>query len=293
MSADEKKSKTVIFMVLLILILTACQSSEAVSDLAELKAGEDMLIYESEPIPEPELVTGHDEEIEDVEIAEEMLEEITENDTGVSYVIAIDPGHQGKGNNEQEPIGPGATETKAKVTSGTSGVSTKVPEHQLNLDVSRKLRDELESRGYNVYMIRESADVNISNKERAEAAALANADIFVRIHADGSANSNVQGILVLCPTKNNPYISHLYQRSRDLSDAILTAMTASTGANNRGVREVDNMSGINWAQMPVTIVEMGLMSNPVEDELMQTEEYQWKLARGIADGIDVYFAGNE
>ena len=205
-----------------------------------------------------------------------------------NFTIAVDPGHQLRRNNELEPIGPGASLKKAKVAPGTRGVVTNVPEYQLTLDVSLKLRDELLARGYNVLMIRETNDVNISNRERAAMATEAGADIFVRIHADASENSYDIGILAISPTGNNPYVSHLYAKSRALSDEILSATVSATGAHERGVLEADNMIGINWSTIPVTIIEMGFMTNPEEDRLMQTEEYQRKLVIGIADGIDSY-----
>jgi N-acetylmuramoyl-L-alanine amidase len=204
--------------------------------------------------------------------------------------VAIDAGHQAKGNNEHEPIGPGASSTKPKVSYGTSGISSGVPEYKLTLEVSLKLRDELTARGYNVFMVRETHEVNISNRERANMATQAAADVFVRIHADGSENTSVNGILTLSPSADNPFVSNLYNSSYALSESILSAMVEATGAKNRGVSKVDNMSGINWATMPVSIIEMGLMTNYSEDELMQTDEYQMKLVNGIANGIDRYFA---
>ena len=211
------------------------------------------------------------------------------NTSSHKKIIAIDAGHQSKGNYDVEPIGPGATTMKTKVSSGTQGTFTHVAEYKLNLAVAKKVKTELINRGYEVVMIREKNDVNLSNKERAEIANKSGADLFIRIHADGSTNSAVNGVSTLYPSKKNPYVSQLSADSHSLAKFIVDSICDSTGAKNRGPIARDDMSGINWCTIPVTIIEMGYMTNKTEDKRMETKDYQNKIVQGICDGIDQYF----
>lgn len=215
----------------------------------------------------------------------QLASEVTDN----GYLVVIDAGHQAHGNSQQEPIGPGASETKAKVASGTSGCVTGLNEYELTLQVSLKLQEELEERGYQVLMVRTSHEVDISNSERAAIANEAGADAFIRVHANGSDDSGQNGILTICPTAENPYMGNLYSQCRNLSECVLDGAVHATGANKQYIWETDSMSGINWCTVPVTIVEMGFMTNPTEDANMADSGYQQKLAAGIADGVDAYF----
>ncbi len=209
--------------------------------------------------------------------------------TGGSRIVCIDAGHQLHQNSGQEPNGPGSSVMKMKVTSGTRGVSSGVPEYQLTLDVALKLQSVLQARGYTVVMCRTTNDVNISNAERATIANNAGAGAFIRIHADGANSASAAGASTLAPSGTNPYCPQIASASQSLARCVVNGLCAKTGAKNRGVTITDTMTGLNWSQVPVTIVEMGFMTNPTEDMAMQDPSYQQKLAEGMADGIDAYF----
>lgn len=242
------------------------------------------------------------EEIVKNEVKEETVTPVIKNDTNDEKVtqvkqnevyrdktIVIDPGHQTKGDTSKEPIGPGATETKYKVTTGATGTYTKQKESELVLKVSLKLEEELKKQGYKVIMTRTTNNVNISNSERAKIANDANADAFIRIHADSYDNSSVNGISTLCQTSKNQYNGNLAEKSYKLSKALLDNMVQITGAKSRGVTRTDTMSGINWSKVPVSIIEMGFLSNEKEDKLLATSEYQEKIVAGIVNGINEFF----
>ena len=203
--------------------------------------------------------------------------------------VAIDAGHQLHSDSSTEPVGPGSSTKKAKITGGASGVATGVPEYQLNLDIAKKLRKELLDRGYEVYMVRTKNNVNISNKKRALKANKSGSDIYIRLHADSSTSSSAKGASALYPSKSNPYLTkQISQKSLKLSKAVIESYCKATGFNNRGCIIRDDLTGTNWSKIPVTLIEMGFMSNSAEDKKMQKKSFQNKMAKGMADGIDKY-----
>mgnify|MGYP001379804498 CR=1 FL=1 len=168
-------------------------------------------------------------------------------------------------------------------------MATGINEYELNLAVSLKVRDILEERGYDVYMIRETHDVisaipSVQNLPRRTEQTFSCVYTRTAIRTVGLRSTH-DG------TEQQKYVSSgdVISKSQKLSQKMIAAFCKDTGAKNRDVIYTDSMSGINWSTIPVTIIELGFMSNPSEDRLMATEDYRNKMAQGIADGIDAYY----
>lgn len=264
--------------------MTEAETTTEVESTTEMETTVEETTTEVETTAEPETQAPTQAVTEEVTTA--VSGQVT--DDGKTLIV-IDAGHQRHGNYEKEPVGPNSAEFKAKVSSGTAGCVSKVPEYEVTLTLALKLEQELKNRGYEVIMTRTTHDVDISNIERADIANSNNADAFIRIHCNGSEDSSVHGAMTLCQTPTNRYNGELYAESRRLSENVLDELVAAAGCKKRSIWETDTMSGINWCQVPVTIVEVGYMSNPDEDRLIVTEEYQNKLVLGMANGIDKTF----
>lgn len=204
-------------------------------------------------------------------------------------IIAIDAGHQARSNPGLEPIGPGAKTKKAKVAGGASGVSTHVPEYKLTLNVAKKLKTELEKRGYQVYMIRTKNNVNISNKKRAQMANNSGADICIRLHGDSINSKRVTGASGLYPSKSNRFCGKISAKSKKLTKKLMAKYCNATKIKNRGCVVRNDLTGTNWSKIPVSLIELGFLSNPAEDRKINNAAFQKKMAKSLADGVDAYY----
>ena len=207
-----------------------------------------------------------------------------------SFTVCIDPGHQEKGDPKGEPIAPGSGNKKPRVSSGTAGIATKKAEHVVNLEAAMILKDLLVQKNYNVIMTRETADVNISNAERAEIANNVNANITIRIHCDSINDSGKTGATILVPAKNSQYTKNIYCESNKYAE-ILKKSLQNNNIKVNGVFERNDITGFNWSKVPVIILEMGFMSNYNEDKMLSDPNYQKLLMESVSESIDKYSKG--
>lgn len=215
-------------------------------------------------------------------------QKVESNEKQGKFLVVIDPGHQQKANLNLEPIGPGATTQKYKVTDGTTGVVTKKREAVLVLEMAFVLKEKLEAKGMQVLMTRTSQDVDISNKERATLANDHKANLFLRLHADGSENPNQSGFAVLTPAEGSPYTKEIYAESLQISQTIVKKMRENQQVKVNGIKFRDDLSGFNWSKVPGVLLELGFMSNHEEDKKLSDPQYVNSLLQSVTDSVDEY-----
>jgi N-acetylmuramoyl-L-alanine amidase len=200
-------------------------------------------------------------------------------------LVVIDPGHDLRANADTEPIGPGSSTRKIKDGGGTSGVVSGLREADLNLRVGLRLRALLERSGVPVVMTRQkTAGTSMGNVARARIANRAGAALFLRIHADGSADPSARGTHTLHPALQRGWTDDVYVDSKRAARTVQRELRAALGFPDRGLQERSDFTGFNWADVPAIMVEMGFMTNPTEDRLLATTAYQRRAAVGLCRG---------
>jgi N-acetylmuramoyl-L-alanine amidase len=203
--------------------------------------------------------------------------------------IAIDPGHNSRANLATEPIGPGSRTRKIKDGGGTRGVATGTPESVVNLRVSLRLRKLLVADGYCVTMTRtRQTGVSMGNVARARIANRAHAALFVRIHADGSTDHSRHGTSTLYPAFHRGWTDDILPASRIAAAKIQGQVVRTLGSRDLGTVPRSDITGFNWANVPVVLAELGFLTNPREDRLLSSAAYEQRAARGLERGIRAF-----
>lgn len=252
------------------------QENDAVSEMVpEEASSESAVLSESEELP----VTQDENTVN--------VPALQESSSLEGKIIVVDAGHGLFSKSSTEPVAPGSSETKAAFVSGTRGANQ--TEEELNLAVALKLKAALEKKGAVVHMTRDTHETTRSNVDRAKFANELNADISVKIHADGNDNPSAHGVSMLVPGNKHIKNTDVVQKSRYAGELVLEEYVKTTGAKNNGISVRDDMTGFNWSEVPVILLEMGFMTNPEEDKLMETEAYRDKIVEGTVSGLERYF----
>ena len=204
--------------------------------------------------------------------------------SSATFVVCIDPGHQTHSDQKLESVGPGAKKQTPRSTGGATGVATGLPEYEIALELSVRLKKRLEAQGVRIVMTRTANDVQLSNAERAQIANKAHADLFIRIHCGASTIATESGCRTLFPAKNR-WTAAIVSESKAAATAIQTAAVRASGARDGGARPRGNVVGFNWSKVPSVMIETGYLSNPIEDRLLASPTYQDRLATGLAEGV--------
>lgn len=170
-----------------------------------------------------------------------------------------------------------------------------ITEAEINLKIALKLQNLLEQSGCTVILTRsdenEIYDVGSDSirekkisdaKNRVKIGNESSADIFVSIHLNKIPEQQYYGWQTFYKKGNEESKLLATEIQNNLNDAIQKE-------NKRIPAMLNSVYIMKNVEIPITIVECGFLSNPEEEELLQTDEYQNKLAWGIYNGINNYF----
>jgi N-acetylmuramoyl-L-alanine amidase len=201
-------------------------------------------------------------------------------------LICLDPGHGTVPSvgAQREPIGPGSRTLKIKDPGGAAG------EAPIALAIARRTRALLLERGYRVAMTRNGPGYTGGNVARARFCNERDAALMVRIHADGSANRSQRGAHTLYPALRRGWTDDVYRPSLLAATLVQRELVRATGARDLGLQRRSDLTGFNWADVPVVLTEVGFLSNPAESRLLHSAAYRERVARGLVAGISAYLA---
>ena len=153
-------------------------------------------------------------------------------------------------------------------------------EKDVNLEISKILKEKLETNGANVIMTRED-DSFVGLNDRVEIANRNNAQIFISIHNNALPDSAAH----LKSTGSETY--YFYPQSKELAKDVVEALAKETGFKNNGAK-AQSFAVVRNTNCPAILVEVGYIINPEDNAKLIDKDYQNKIAEAILHGLENY-----
>lgn len=197
-------------------------------------------------------------------------------------VIVIDPSHQMFKDVSLEYVAPNSKVKRAKQLASATGVVTAQKEYRLTMNMAKKLRTQLEKKGYKVVFTRAKEDVQLSNRARAKRANKAEAELIISLHADGG-KSYQRGFYVLTASKKA--MPTFYHQSTNQAARILKSVAKHDKIYAPGQFERNDIALFNYAKAPGVSIQLGFLTHAKDDQKLARDAYLDKLAKWIAAGV--------
>ena len=139
-------------------------------------------------------------------------------------------------------------------------------------------------------MTRDDTGYRGGNRERARFCNARGAALMLRIHADGSSDPRARGVATLVPALRRGWTDDVHDASGRAGALLQRELVTATGARDLGVVERSDLTGFNWADVPVVLVETGFLSNRREATLLRSASYQQRLAGALARAAQRFVA---
>lgn len=202
-------------------------------------------------------------------------------------VIGLDPDGQVVMDNSLEPISPWSQVTKPKMEERIFGVNSETPDYQVNLQITKALKRLLELEGATVIMTKTDADSNLSNAQRAQylcgtaASNSVRCYLALRIGCNQSVSPESRGTTAFLQ-KNT------MTRYAALAEHILANITHVTGMPTIPPVETDSDTFLNWSDVAAISIELGYLTNTLDEKILVDPLYQTMIADAIRDAVVQY-----
>jgi N-acetylmuramoyl-L-alanine amidase len=204
--------------------------------------------------------------------------------------VCIDPGHQAIPDLTLEAITPDSNDLKPRTAPGTVGLKTKTPEYMVALQIALQMESLLIRQGCEVILTRRVNEVSLSNIERAKIANSSNANFCLKLHCNGVRSvlrylaSWKRGSMTLIPAAIESTIS-IYQPSLTVANILHKKLVEATHFPDLGIHSRSDLTGFNWSQIPVVLLELGYLTNPTDESYLVNKAFQEKLATTLTKGV--------